>query len=133
LTGLFLPLLGGRLTIGVLVCEVEARNAGLCVVLAVGVALVGIEGEGRGGAGDLVLDPAEVVDRSEAELGVFLNVGLTVPGPVELELCESPGRGLGDGRAETSTFARTRGRLDGVEGDDLEVVAGDEMLICPVT
>jgi len=85
LTGLFRPLLAGRRTAtGVLVCEVDGRNVGLAVV---GVPLVWPElkeGDGSGGAGDLALDPVEVVDRKEAELGVFRNVGLLVVDPVEL-------------------------------------------------
>jgi hypothetical protein len=43
------------------------------------------EGDGSGGAGDLALEPVDVVDRKEAELGVFRNVGLPVVlDPVEL-------------------------------------------------
>ena len=85
LTGLFRPLLAGRRTAtGVLVCEVDGLNVGL-VVFVVGVPLVELkEGDGSGGAGDLALDPAEVVDRKEAELGVLRNVGLLVVDPVEL-------------------------------------------------
>lgn len=38
-----------------------------------------MDGEGSGGgAGDLALDPAEVLDRREAELGVDRNVGRPV-------------------------------------------------------
>lgn len=87
LTGLLRPLLGGRLTTGVLVCEVEGLNGGLLVPLAV-VDAIGVEfplptseGEGRGGgAGDRVRDPvpADVVDRKDAELGVERSVGRPV-------------------------------------------------------
>ena len=87
MTGLDRPLLAGRRTAtGVLVCEVDGLNVGL-VVFVVGVPLVWPElkeGDGSGGAGDLALDPAEVVDLKEAELGVFRNVGLLVVDPVEL-------------------------------------------------
>jgi hypothetical protein len=88
LTGLVRPPLAARLKTGVPVCEVLGRNVGL-VVLGVVVPLAALlnEGEGKGGgAGDRARDPVEVVDRKEAELGVFLNVGLLPPtfDPVEL-------------------------------------------------
>jgi hypothetical protein len=81
LTGLLRPLLVGRLTTGVLVCEVEGRNVGLPFAVGVVVELLlpPIDGEGSGGgAGDLALDPAEVVDRRDAELGVVRNAGRPV-------------------------------------------------------
>jgi hypothetical protein len=86
LTGLVRPPLAARLKTGVLFCEVLGRNVGL-VALGVVVPLPALlnEGEGKGGgAGDRARDPVEVVDRREAELGVFLNVGLLPPDPVEL-------------------------------------------------
>jgi hypothetical protein len=88
LTGLVRPPLAARLKTGVPVCEVLGRNVGL-VVLGVVFPLPVLlsEGEGKGGgAGDRARDPVEVVDRREAELGVFLNVGLLPPAvdPVEL-------------------------------------------------
>jgi hypothetical protein len=142
LTGLLRPLLGCRRTTGVLVCEVDGRNVGL--ELAVGVIVVVVlacwlnEGDGRGGAGDLVLDPVEVVDRKDAELGVFRSVGLVpvlVVDPVELYVCTRPGLALvlGVGSFETSTLARTRGRWLAVEAEEEGVVTGEEMVICPVT
>jgi hypothetical protein len=85
LTGLFLPLLAGRRATGVVVCEVAGLKVGRVVV---GVPLLWFElkeGDGSGGAGDLALEPVDVVDRKEAELGVFRNVGLPVVlDPVEL-------------------------------------------------
>lgn len=88
LTGLVRPLLAARRKTGVLVCEVLGLNVGR-VVLGVVVPLPTLlnEGEGKGGgAGDRARDPVEVVDRKEAELGVFLKVGLLPPtlDPVEL-------------------------------------------------
>ena len=90
MTGLVRPLLAARLKTGVLFCEVLGRNVGLVlgVVVPPLPALLN-EGEGRGGgAGDRARDPVEVVDRKEAELGVFLRVGLLLlpptVGPVEL-------------------------------------------------
>jgi hypothetical protein len=88
LTGLVRPLLAARLKTGVLLCEVLGRNVGL-VVIGVVVPLPALlnEGEGKGGgAGDRAREPVEVVDRKEAELGVFLKVGLLPPtlDPVEL-------------------------------------------------
>jgi hypothetical protein len=88
LTGLVRPPLAARLKTGVLFCEVLGRNVGL-VALGVVVPLAALlnEGEGKGGgAGDRARDPVEVVDRKEAELGVFLSVGLLPPAvdPVEL-------------------------------------------------
>ena len=82
LTGLVRPLLAARLKTGVLFCEVLGRNVGLVFGVVVPLPALLNEGEGRGGrAGDRARDPVEVVDRKEAELGVFLNVGLLLLPP----------------------------------------------------
>ena len=87
LTGLVCPPLAALLKTGVLFCEVLGRNVGLAFGVVVPLPALLKEGEGRGGgAGDRARDPVEVVDFKEAELGVFLNVGLLPPtvDPVEL-------------------------------------------------
>jgi hypothetical protein len=82
LTGLLRPPLAARLNTGVPVCEVLGRNVGLVFGVVVPLAALANEGEGKGGgAGDRARDPVEVVDRREAELGVFLKVGLLLLPP----------------------------------------------------
>lgn len=170
LTGLFLPLLGGLLTtgaldvVGVFVCEAVARNIGrdpvFVVVVPVVADLTGVlmpglrigDGRGNGGAGDRAReDTFETPDFNDAELVVFLNVGLVIPVPVTgvrirvdedtlltllllLSVLTLGVRlalfGLLKGKELGSTLALT---LAGAF-DDTGVEAGDdEIAICPVT